>query len=83
MLPKPYAAGVDEIKIDGLTVRIYDREKTIADCFKFRKRIGEEIALEALKDYLRQPRIDVQLLMEYAKIDRVGKILAPYIRSLI
>jgi predicted transcriptional regulator of viral defense system len=83
MLPKPYSAGIDEIIMDGLKVKIYNREKTIADCFKFRKRIGEDIALEALKDYLGQPQADIHQLMNYAKVNRVERIMIPYIKSLI
>jgi predicted transcriptional regulator of viral defense system len=83
LLPKPYSAGIDEIMMDGLKVKIYNKEKTIVDCFKFRKRIGEEIALEALKDYLGKPRIDIHQLMKYAKINRVERIITPYIKGLL
>ena len=76
------SVGVDEYIIDGIKVRIYNREKTIADCFKFRKRIGEDVALEALKEYLNQPQIDIHRLLEYAKINRVEKTLSPYLKSL-
>jgi len=69
--------------MDGVRVKIYDREKTIADCFKFRERIGTDVALEALRDYLRQPRSDVSLLMKYARIDRVEKIIRPYLEALV
>jgi len=81
--PKPYQAGIKEHILDGVPVKIYDREKTIADCFKFRERIGTDVALEALRDYLRQPRSDVSLLMKYARIDRVEKILRPYLEALV
>jgi predicted transcriptional regulator of viral defense system len=83
MLPKPYSSGINKITIDGFKIKIYSPEKTIADCFKFRRRIGEEIAIEALKDYLHRSSINVELLMEYARINRVDRILTPYIRSLI
>ena len=69
--PESYQAGVVEHKLDGVRVKIYDREKTIADCFKFRSRIGLNIALEALKDYLSTPGIDIQLLVKYARVNRV------------
>ena len=81
--PKPYQAGIQEHIMDGVRVKIYDREKTIADCFKFRERIGTDVALEALRDYLRQPRSDVSLLMKYARIDRVEKIIRPYLEALV
>ncbi len=78
-----HSVGVDEHVLDGVKVKIYSREKTITDCFKFRKRIGEEIALEALKDYVNQPKLDVHKLLEYAKINRVEKLITPYLKSLL
>ena len=81
--PKPYQAWIQEHMLDGVPVKIYDREKTIADCFKFRERIGTDVALEALRDYLRQPRSDVSLLMKYARIDHVEKIMRPYLEALV
>ncbi|MBK9210231.1 MAG: type IV toxin-antitoxin system AbiEi family antitoxin domain-containing protein [Anaerolineales bacterium] len=78
-----HSVGVDEYVLDGVKVKIYSREKTITDCFKFRKRIGEEIALEALKDYVNQPKQDVHKLLEYAKINRVEKLITPYLKSLL
>ena len=58
-----HMVGVDIRIIDGVKVKIYNREKTIADCFKFRKRIGENVAIEALKKYVVQPDLDVQKLL--------------------
>lgn len=78
-----YQAGIVEHTLDGVKVKIYDREKTIADCFKFREKIGMEVALEAIKDYLRQPKINVSLLMKYARINRVEKIIRPYVEALL
>jgi len=78
-----HSVGVDVHVLDGVKVKIYSREKTIADCFKFRKRIGEEIALEALKDYVNQSKLDVHKLLEYARINRVEKLITPYLRSLL
>jgi predicted transcriptional regulator of viral defense system len=78
-----HAVGVDVHMLDGVKVKIYNLEKTIADCFKFRKRIGEEVALEALKDYVNQPNMNVHKLLEYAKINRVEKLITPYLKSLL
>lgn len=78
-----HSVGVDIHVLDGVEVKIYNREKTVADCFKFRKRIGEEVALEALKDYVHQPKMDVHRLLEYAKINRVEKLITPYLKSLL
>jgi len=80
---KSYQDGIVEEVVDGVKVKIYNREKTVADCFKFREKIGMDIVIEALKDYLRQPRADIQLIMKYARINRVEKIIRPYLESLI
>ena len=78
-----YQAGIVEHTLDGVKVKIYDREKTIADCFKFREKIGMDVALEALKDYFKQPRANVSLLMKYARINRVEKVMQPYLEALL
>lgn len=80
---KPYSAGVEEINLDEVPVRIYDREKTVADCFKFRNKIGLDIALEALKDYMHQPNRDIQKILKYARINRVEKTMTPYIQAIL
>jgi predicted transcriptional regulator of viral defense system len=80
---EPYQAGIEEHVLDGVGVKIYSREKTIADCFKFRQRIGMDIALEALQDYLHQPRADVSLLMKYARVTKVEKVMHPYLEALV
>jgi predicted transcriptional regulator of viral defense system len=79
---KSYLAGRDEQTIDGVKVKIYDREKTIADCFKFREKIGAEIAREALKDYFGQSHPNIQLLIKYAKVNRVENVMRPYLEAL-
>ncbi len=78
-----HSIGVDVHVLDGVKVKIYNREKTVADCFKFRNRVGEDVALEALKDYIRQPKMDVHRLLEYAKINHIEKLMIPYLKSLL
>ena len=80
---KPYSSGIEEHEFDGVKVRVYNQEKTITDCFKYRSQLGIEIALEALKDYMRGPSPNVNHLMEYARINRVQKTIGPYVESLI
>ena len=80
---KQYAAGVEEHTIDGIKVRIYSKEKTVADCFKYRKEIGKDIALEALKDYMSSASRNVSGLMEYARINCVEKFILPYVETLL
>lgn len=78
-----YISGIEEHFLDGVSVKIYSAEKTVADSFKFRARIGKDVALEALKDYLSSPRPDIQLLINYAQINRVEKVMRPYLESLV
>jgi predicted transcriptional regulator of viral defense system len=77
-----YSAGIEEHLLEEVTVRIYCREKTIADCFKYRNKIGLSVALEALKEGLSQ-RCKPEDLMEFARIDHVSKILSPYLEALL
>jgi len=78
-----YKAGIVEHELDRVKVRIYDREKTIADCFKFRNKVGMDVALEALKDYFAGSNPNVSLLMKYARINRVEKVMRPYLETLL
>jgi predicted transcriptional regulator of viral defense system len=80
---KPYTSGIEEHMIEGVTVRIYGVEKTIADCFKFRNKIGLDVALEALREALRYKRCSVDGLLRYAQIDRVERIIRPYLEALV
>ena len=83
MSKNSYASGIGEYALDGVLVRIYNREKTIADCFKFRKRIGEAVAIEALKDYMGQPKRQIDDILRYARINRVEKVIQPYLRTIL
>ena len=78
-----YQAGIVEHELDGIKVKIYNREKTIADCFKFRQKIGMDVALEAIKDYFTQPNPNVSMLLKYARNNRVEKIMRPYLEALL
>jgi predicted transcriptional regulator of viral defense system len=79
----PYRAGIQAHELDGVPVRIYNPEKTIADCFKFRSKIGADVALEALRDYMGRSDRNLQRLLEYAQIDRVERIMRPYLEALV
>ncbi len=81
--PKAYFAGVDEQVLDGKKIKIYSPEKTITDCFKFRAKIGTDITIEALKDYMKNYRPKIDQMMEYAKINRVEKLMRPYLEALV
>ncbi len=76
-----YHAGIEEHQIDGVTVKIYNPEKTLADCFKFRNKIGMDVVLEALKLYRTRMDFNHKKLLEYAKICRVEKVMRPYLEA--
>lgn len=78
-----YRAGIEEHQIDGVPVKIYNPEKTIVDCFKFRNKIGMDVVLEALKFYRARKRFNLVALLNYAKICRVEKIMSPYLEASI
>jgi len=73
--------GVETHKIDGVPVRIYSAAKTVADCFKFRHKIGPEVAVEALKDYIKRNRRGSDLLWHFAKVCRVANVIRPYMEA--
>ena len=78
-----FMAGIEEHQIDGVTVKVYSLEKTLADCFKFRNKIGMDVVLEALKLYKGRKKFDHRKILEYAKICRVDKIVRPYLEASI
>ena len=80
---RAFTEGVETHEIDGVKVRIYSPEKTIADCFKFRGKIGLDTAVEAVRYYRERQRIRVDQLMLYASICRVEKIIRPYLEALL
>lgn len=81
--PKIYSAGVEIHDVDGKQLKIYSIEKTITDCFKFRSKIGKEVAIEALKDYVQKYRPNIPELLKYAKLNRVEKLIKPYLETIL
>jgi len=75
-------AGIALVTVEGVDVPIYNVAKTIADCFKHRRHVGEDVAVEALRDALAQRKTTTSELMLYAAIDRVTKTLEPYLRAM-
>ncbi|MEI7850271.1 MAG: type IV toxin-antitoxin system AbiEi family antitoxin domain-containing protein [Kiritimatiellales bacterium] len=76
-----FEAGVERMNIEGLDVPVYCAEKTLADCFKYRNKIGMDTVLEALRLYRERFRFDGNKLMHYAKICRVDNIMRPYLEA--
>ncbi len=75
--------GVQVHVIDGVRVRIYSPEKTLADCFKFRNKLGLDIVLEALKFYKARKKFNAGELLHYARICRVEKVMRPYLEATV
>ena len=82
--PKQYfRAGIETIKTPAGTVRMYNREKTICDMFRYRNKLGEDLAIEGLKNYLRSKDANLKVLQDYAVKCQVKTILIPYLRALV
>ncbi len=80
---KAYDEGIIKQEIESELINIYNIPKTIADCFKYRNKIGLEVALEALKDVIHNKRTTIDELLYFADICRVKNIITPYIESFI
>jgi predicted transcriptional regulator of viral defense system len=76
-----FAAGVEKQSVDSVTVQIYNVEKTLADCFKYRNKIGMDTVLEALELYLERKTPKPRQLIQFARICRVEKIMRPYLEA--
>jgi predicted transcriptional regulator of viral defense system len=74
-------AGVEEHPVEGVTLHVYSVAKTIADLFKFRYKVGLDVAMEALRDGLKARRATRDEIMRYARICRVAKVMQPYLES--
>lgn len=79
---KALTEGVETHKIDGVSVRVTNVAKTIADCFKFRNKIGLDVALEALNEAWREKRVTIDELWRAAEVCRVANIIRPYLEGL-
>jgi len=78
-----FSAGIEIRNIDGVGLRVYTIEKTLADCFKYRNKIGLDTAVEALRLYREQKQLRVGELVKYAKICRVESVMRPYLEAVL
>ncbi len=74
--------GVQEHSIEGVPVKVCNIPKTVADCFKYRNKIGLDVALEALRECWRERRATMDELWHYAKICRMANVMRPYLEAL-
>lgn len=78
-----FNSGIEKHMLDGLSVKIYSAEKTLADCFKFRNKIGIDICIEALKLYKSRKKVQIEKIIKCADICRVKKLMMPYLETII
>jgi predicted transcriptional regulator of viral defense system len=78
-----WSEGVQVHQLDGTFVRIYGPEKSVADCFKYRHKIGLDVTLEGLRSYGRRRDFQADALLRYARICRVEEVMRPYLESLL
>ena len=78
-----FSEGVETHDLDGIGVRVYCAEKTLADCFKFRNKIGLDVAVEALRFYSERRALKADQLVRFASICRVRKVMQPYLEAIL
>ena len=80
---KAFQFGIEIHNISGMKVKIYSQEKTIADCFKYRNKLGLDVALEALKLWRKRKGTSIKKLVDCAKVCRVYNVMKPYIEAML
>lgn len=78
-----YSEGIETLVEHDSTIRVYSLAKTLTDCFKFRHKVGLDVALEALKDAWRQRKLDMDQVTRFARINRVEKVMQPYLEAVV
>jgi predicted transcriptional regulator of viral defense system len=79
----PYSHGVQKHEIDGNVVSVYSPAKTTADCFRYRSKVGLDVALEALREGWRERKFTIDELMECARVNRVETVMRPYVEAVV
>ena len=74
--------GIEAHSVEGVNIRVYSAAKTVADCFKFRNKIGIDVAVEALRDFSRMHRGGANELARFARICRVTRVMQPYLDAI-
>ena len=80
--PLQYETGIMTVQVDDTDVRMYDPEKTLCDCARYRNKIGMDVFREAVAEYLRRPGRDIGKLLDYAKRLRVFSVIRPVVEAL-
>ena len=74
--------GLEVHQVEGVEIKVYCLAKTVADCFKYRHKIGLDVALEALRESCKSGRCTIDDLWRYAKVCRVSNVMRPYLEAL-
>ena len=77
-----FTEGIVHLPVDGVSVPVFSAAKTVADCFKYRNKIGLDVALEALRDGWTQQKFTMDEIWHFATIDRVANVIRPYLESI-
>jgi predicted transcriptional regulator of viral defense system len=78
-----FTDGIEKHDVEGITVQVYSPAKTVVDCFKYRNKIGLDIAIEALRDCWRKKKTTMDELWYFAKVCRMTNVMRPYLESLV
>ena len=76
-----FTDGIEHLSVDGVSVPVFNAAKTVADCFKYRNKIGLDVALEALRDGWAQRKFTMDAIWHFATVDRVANVMRPYLES--
>jgi predicted transcriptional regulator of viral defense system len=76
-----FTDGIERLPVDGVSVPVFSAAKTVADCFKYRNKIGLDVALEALRDGWAQRKFTMDEIWHFATVDRVANVMRPYLES--
>jgi predicted transcriptional regulator of viral defense system len=74
--------GIEEHRVEGVVIRVYSAAKTVADCFKYRNKVGIDVAVEALRDFSRKHRGGANELARFSRICRVSRVMQPYLDAI-
>ncbi len=73
--------GIEYLPVDGVSVPVFNAAKTVADCFKYRNKIGLDVALEALRDGWAQRKFTMDEIWHFATVDHIVNVMRPYLES--
>jgi len=80
---KAFTEGIATYIRDGVSIRVYSPEKTLADCFKYRNKVGIDTAIEALRLYRQRKHVRIDEILRFARVCRVFKVMKPYLEALL